>query len=311
MKNTVLEVKNLTKKFGSPTGEFTAVDNLSFEIKDGEILGLLGPNGAGKTTTIQMLLGVMEPTKGDITYFDKPFKKNREEILKDVNFSSTYISFPWHFTISEILEVFARLYEIPNRKNRIQKLLQEFELEHLVKRQFLMLSAGERTRLFLTKAFLNYPRIILLDEPTASLDPDIAVRVRQFLKKQKKEYNVSMLFTSHNMPEVEEMCDRVLILNHGKIIDKGSPEKLAKKIGHCTIELTIVKDEKRATRLLKEKEFMFEQEKYRFKILLDEKNIAEFLSFIAEEGIKYDEITIEKPDLEDYFLQTIGEKTDD
>lgn len=307
MQNTVLEVKNLMKKFGN----FTAVDNLSFSIKEGEILGLLGPNGAGKTTTIQMLLGVMEPTKGDISYFDKPFKKNRETILKDVNFSSTYISFPWQFTVSEILEVFARLYEIPNRKKRIQKLLQEFELEHLVKKQFLMLSAGEKTRLFLTKAFLNYPQIMLLDEPTASLDPDIAVKIRKFLKKQKKEYNVSMLFTSHNMPEVEEMCDRVLILHHGKIIDEGSPEKLAKKITHCTIELTIVKDEKRATRLFNEKEFPFEQDKYRFKLLLDENNIAEFLSFIATEGIKYDEITVSKPDLEDYFLQTIGEKTDD
>lgn len=307
MQNTVLEVKNLTKKFGS----FTAVDNLSFSIKEREILGLLGPNGAGKTTTIQMLLGVMEPAKGDITYFGKPFKKNREAILKDVNFSSTYISFPWQFTVSEILEVFARLYEIPNRKKRIQRLLQEFELEHLIKKQFLMLSAGEKTRLFLTKAFLNYPQIILLDEPTASLDPDIAVKVREFLKKQKKEYNVSMLFTSHNMPEVEEMCDRVLILHRGKIIDEGSPEKLAKKITHCIIELTIIGDEKRASRFLKEKEFPFDQDKYTFKILLDENNIAEFLSLIAGEGIKYDEITINKPDLEDYFLQTIGEKTND
>lgn len=307
MQDVVLEVKNLAKKFGN----FTAVDNLSFSIKEGEILGLLGPNGAGKTTTIQMLLGVMEPTKGNIIYFGKPFKKNRGVILKDVNFSSTYISFPGQFTVSEILEVFARLYEIPDRKKRIQKLLQEFALEHLVKKQFFMLSAGEKTRLFLTKAFLNYPRIILLDEPTASLDPDIAVKVREFLKKQRKEYNVSMLFTSHNMPEVEEMCDRILILHHGKIIDEGSPEKLTKKITHCTIELTIVEDEKLATRFLKEKEFPFDQEKYTFKILLDESNIAEFLSLIAGEGIKYDEITINKPDLEDYFLQTIGEKTDD
>lgn len=303
----ILEVNNLTKKFGN----FTAVDNISFTLRDGEILGLLGPNGAGKTTTIHMLLGIMDSTRGDIFFFGKLFNKHREEILRQINFSSTYISMPWHFTVSEILDIFARLYEIPDRKKRIQKLLEEFELEHLAKKQFFTLSSGERTRLFLTKAFLNYPKIILLDEPTASLDPDIAVKVRQFLKKQRREYNASMIFTSHNMPEVEEMCDRVLILHHGKIIDEGTPEKLAKKIAHCTLELAIIEDEKRAAKLFEEKEFPFEQDKYTFKILLDENNIAEFLSLLTREGVKYDEITIDKPDLEDYFLQAVGEKTGD
>ncbi len=311
MQEPILEVKNLTKKFSARSGDFIAVDNISFSLADGEILGLLGPNGAGKTTTIHMLLGILQPTAGAVIYFGKEFNKNKEQILKSINYSSTYISLPWHFTIAEILEVFARLYEIPDRQKRIRKLLVEFELDHLVKQSFSTLSAGERTRLLLTKAFLNYPRILLLDEPTASLDPDIAVKVRQFLKKQQKEYNVSMLFTSHNMPEVEEMCDRVLILHHGRIIDEGTPEKLARKISHCTIELVIIKDVKRASHFLEEKEFPFEQEKYRFKLLLDEGNIAQFLTLLAEEGIKYDEITIDKPNLEDYFLQAVGEKTDD
>ena len=211
MKQNVLEVKNLTKKFG----KFTAVDNISFEIKDGEILGLLGQNGAGKTTTIQMLLGLMEATSGEISYFGKNLINHREEILQQVNFSSTYISLPWFFTIDENLDIFARLYQIPDKKKRIDKLLQEFEVEHLRKKQYFMLSAGERARVLLTKAFLNYPKVILLDEPTSSLDPDIAVKIRKFLIKERDEYNVSILLTSHNMAEVEEMCDRVIVIKSG------------------------------------------------------------------------------------------------
>ncbi len=304
MQKVVLDVRNLTKKFNSSSGEFIAVENLSFSILDGEILGLLGPNGAGKTTTIQMLLGVMTPSKGEIEFFGKSFYKHREEILKQVNFSSTYISVPWLFTVKEVLEVFARLYEIPNKQRRIEKLLHEFQIEHLVNKQFYMLSAGEKTRLLLTKAFLNYPKIILLDEPTASLDVEIAVKVREFLKREKKEYNVSMLFTSHNMSEVEEMCDRVVVLNNGKIIAQDKPEILAKTIGDAQIELLISKDAQKAKELFEKIEIPFERERNYFKIPLDEKRIAEFLMLLAEHKIEYEEIGINKPDLEDYFLHT-------
>lgn len=307
--NTVLEVKNLTKKFGRPPNEFVAVDNLSFNIKDGEILGLLGPNGAGKTTTIQMLLGVMDPTIGEIRYFGKEFKKHREEILKDVNFSSTYISLPWWFTVSEILEIFARLYEVPNRKKRIEKLLAEFEIEDLKNKKFNMLSAGEKTRLLLTKSFLNYPKILLLDEPTASLDVEIAIRVREFLKKEQKEYNVSMLFTSHNMAEVEEMCDRVVILRNGKIIAEDRTENLAKAILHCEIKL-LINNTNKAKYFLDNKKIPYEIRGKYFKITVDEKEVADFLMLLSAEKIEYDEITINKPDLEDYFLQIVGGKND-
>jgi len=146
----------------------------------------LGRNGAGKTTTIQALLGVMDATEGTIHYFGKPFPQKREEILKHINFASTYISMPWLFTVEENLNIYAMLYEIPDKKKRIDKLVNEFEMNHLRKKQFSMLSAGEKTRLFLAKAFLNYPKLILLDEPTASLDPDIAIKIRQFLKKKRK-----------------------------------------------------------------------------------------------------------------------------
>lgn len=304
MTKIVLEVKNLTKKFGN----FTAVDNLSFNIKEGEVLGLLGPNGAGKTTTIHMLLGVIAPSKGSIRYFDKDFYKNREEILKEINFSSTYISMPWLFTVSEILDIFARLYEVPERTKRIHKLLTEFEIDHLAKRSYFKLSAGEKTRLFLTKAFINYPRLILLDEPTASLDPDIAVKIRKFLKKEKNEYNVSMLFTSHNMAEVEEMCDRIIVLRKGKVIAKDSPENLAKQMTNCIIELLITKDNKKASTFLSEQKIRFENEKNLFSIYIDEKDIANFLIALSRENIEYQEISINKPDLEDYFLQTVKDK---
>lgn len=298
----VLEVKNLTKKFGN----FTAVDNVSFSIKEGEVLGLLGQNGAGKTTTIQMLLGVMDASFGEIIYFGKPFKEHRGEVLKQINYSSTYISFPWQFTVWENLEVYARLYEVPDRKKRIEKLLKEFELDHLVKRQFRMLSAGEKTRLLLTKAFLNYPKLILLDEPTASLDPDIAVKVREFLKKEKKEYNVSMLFTSHNMEEVEEMCDRIIILRNGKVIEEDTPESLAKRITTCQVVLTMTNTNK-AKKFLDAKMLPYEVSRNQFSMTVDEKHVADFLMLLASEKIEYSEIAINKPDLEDFFLQVVNQ----
>jgi len=299
--DNVLEVKNLTKKFG----DFTAVDSVSFSIGDGEILGVLGPNGAGKTTTIQMLLGVMSPTAGEVFYFGKSFLKHREEILKKANFCSTYISLPWQFTTMEILEIFARIYEVPDSKPRIKKLLKEFEIEHLEKKHFSDLSAGEKTRLLLTKAFLNYPKIILLDEPTASLDPEIAVKIRDFLKKEKKEYNVSMLFTSHNMAEVEEMCDRVIILNHGKIIVEDTPENLAGKIKNCELELLIIKDENKVDTFFKNKKIKHRKERNNFFIPIREQEIGSFLTALTNEKINYEQISINKAGLEDFFLQTI------
>lgn len=301
MQNPILEVKNLTKKFGT----FTAVDDVSFFIEDSEILGVLGPNGAGKTTTIQMLLGVMDPTEGEITYFGKTFKKHREEILKNVNYSSTYISLPWWFTTQEILEVFGRLYEVPDRKKRIKKLLAEFELEHLGDKQFFMLSSGEKTRLLLTKSFLNYPKILLLDEPTASLDVEIAVKVREFLKKERKEYNVSMLFTSHDMSEIEEMCDRVIILKSGRVVAEDTPENLARNITQSEIVLFIKNDAQKALEFLKKTKTPFKQDQYLFTVKTHERKIAEFLMLLAQEKIEYEEISINKPSLEDYFLQVI------
>jgi len=298
MLNKVLEVKNLTKQFG----DFKAVDSISFSLKEGEILGLLGPNGAGKTTTIYMLLDVMEPNGGSISYFGKTFKKNRSEILKRINFSSAYISLPWLFSVNQVLSVYADLYEIPNRKKRIDKLLSEFEIDHLRKKEVHTLSAGEKARLLLTKAFLNYPEIILLDEPTASLDPEIAVKIRQFLKKEQREYKVSMLFTSHNMSEVEEMCDRVIILNHGKIIAEDTPENLANEITQSVIEI-LIKDYKDAEKVFESEKINYKKDGNIFFINVETKKISDFLIILANNKIEFQDISINKPDLEDFFLK--------
>jgi len=300
MYKNVLEVKNLTKKFGN----FTAVDNTSFEIREGEILGLLGPNGAGKTTTIQMLLGIMHQSNGEINYFGTSFKKHRSAILKRINFSSAYIDLPKLLTIDEVLKVFAYLYEIPDKEKRINKLLKEFEIEHLRKKAIHTLSAGERARLLLTKAFINYPEIILLDEPTSSLDPEIAVKIRGFLKKEKKEYGVSILLTSHNMQEVEEMCDRIIVLHHGKIIAENSPHNLTKTLSNSRIEL-IVENKLELENFLKNNNIKFQRDNSIFTIDIKEKHISKLLAQMAAEKIEYQDISINKPDLEDYFLDVI------
>lgn len=298
MVKKVLEVNNLTKSFG----EFTAVNNVSFFLKEGEILGLLGPNGAGKTTSIHMLLDVMSPTSGDIIYFGKKFNQDRSGILKKINYSSAYISLPWFFTVDQVLSVFADLYEIPNKKKRIDKLLEEFEIIHLRKKAVHTLSAGERARLLLTKAFINYPEIILLDEPTASLDPDIAVKIRKFLKKEQKEYKVSMLFTSHNMTEVEEMCDRVIFLNHGKIMAEDTPENLAKQITDSNIEI-LIKDSETAEKHFEKNKITFTKDGNIFNLNIKTDQISKVLTGLSSEKIEFQDITINKPDLEDYFLK--------
>jgi ABC-2 type transport system ATP-binding protein len=299
----ILEVKNLTKTFGLTSNKFTAVDTISFSLKEGEILGFLGPNGAGKTTTIQMLLGVLNPTSGNVQYFGKDFKKNRENILEQVNFSSTYTNLPWLLSVEECLTFLSYLYKIDNRKKRIEKIVSIFKLEKLLKQQIMELSAGQLTRVNLAKAFLNYPKVLLLDEPTASLDPDIAAYIRKFLLEQRKEFATSIIITSHNMSEVEEICDRVIFINHGKIIANDTPEKLAKTIETCHVELQIKDGLKRIEEYCKAEKLAYKIENRFIVIDVKELEIPNFLQDIMKKGIEYTEISIAKPTLEDFFLQ--------
>lgn len=294
----VLTIKNLTKKFG----EFTAVDDISFQLKEGEILGFLGPNGAGKTTTLQMLVGSLTPTNGEIDYFGKSLYRNREEILDKINYSTTYTSLPWNLSVQENLNFISFFYTIPNRKKRLEKIIESFKLSDLLKQRVEGLSAGQKTRLNLAKAFINYPKVLLLDEPTASLDPDIAKYIRDFILEERKEYKVSIIFTSHNMKEVEEICDRVIFINHGKIIANDTPLGLAKKIDITQIEFLPEKMETLVDFCRKEN-IVFEVNKNYLTISTREKEISKILRKLTEKNIHYDEISINKPTLEDYFLK--------
>lgn len=224
----IIEVSNLVKKFGP----VTAVDDISFNIEEGKITGFLGPNGAGKTTTIQMLLDLITPTSGTIKIFGKEVHNNREYVLSRVNFSSPYVALPGNLKVWENLATFARLYGVKDVRKKIKELSGFFGIEGFMNKMTSSLSTGQLTRLNLTKALLNDPQLLLLDEPTASLDPDIADRTRNLLMKIQKERGVTILYTSHNMVEVEELCERVIFINKGKIIDDGAPEQLVLKYGH-------------------------------------------------------------------------------
>ncbi|MDH7476266.1 MAG: ABC transporter ATP-binding protein [Microgenomates group bacterium] len=304
----ILQVKNLTKRFGPADSGFLAVDNVSFSLKEGEILGLLGPNGAGKTTTIQMLLGVLTPTAGDIFYFGKNLKTAREEILTEINFSLTDVNLPWDLTVKENLTFLSYLYQIDDRKKRLNKLIDIFNLYQLLDLQIQDLSAGQRTRVNLAKAFINFPRVLLLDEPTASLDPDIANYIRQFILNERKQFKVSLIFTSHNMAEVEEICDRVIFINKGKIIADDTPENLARtiEISHLTL---LVKDGlKRTIEECQKNQLLYRLEGRYIIVDLKERQIPNFLKTLIDRGVFYDEIAIDKPSLEDYFLEVAKRK---
>jgi len=300
----VLEALSLCKKFKA----FKAVDSVSFGLKKGEILGLLGPNGAGKTTTIQMLLGILNPTSGYVKYFGKELNGNKEEILEKVNFSSTYINLPWRLKISEILKYNSYLYQINNRKERINKIVTMFKLETLLNKQVLSLSSGQVTRLNLAKAFLNFPQVLLLDEPTASLDPETADYIRHFILNQRKKYGVSILFTSHNMTEIEKICDRVIFIKNGKIIAEDTPKNLPKTIKNCKLELVMIDGLKRTIELCSKSNLSYNVYKRAIEIEIKEKEIINLLNKLAKKKIEYDQISIKKPDLEDYFLKIVKEK---
>lgn len=300
----VLEVKNLNKSFSASGGkDFKAVDNVSFSLKEGEILGLLGPNGAGKTTTIQMLLAVLTPTSGTIEYFGKPLAANREEILEKLNFSSTYTNLPWILSVEEVLHYTSYLYNINNRKEKMAELIEKFRLSDILKLRLSDLSAGQSTRVNLAKAFINDPKILLLDEPTASLDPEVAKLVREFILEQQSKKKISVIFTSHNMTEVEEVCDRILFINNGEIVADDTPDNLMKSIEICTLHLKIdKKKEKQLMDYCKETNEPIIYEEKEYKIDLKESEISDLLTFLSKNNIEFYEISIDKPTLEDYFM---------
>ncbi len=225
-KNVILEVRNLKKKFG----QFTAIDDISFSLREGEILGFLGPNGAGKSTTIYCILGLIDGDEGEIKIFGKDIKKYRSEVLKQVNYAAAEFSLPWNLKLSECLYVYGKIYEVGDINKRIDELLEVFEISHLKNKHIRELSFGQRARGNLVKAFLNHPKLLLLDEPMASMDPDVVDKGISLIKKIQKEEKISILYTSHNMWEIEEVASNVVFINHGKIIAEGSPLELTKEV---------------------------------------------------------------------------------
>ena len=236
MENLV-EVKNLSKKYGSKE----AVKDVSFCIKENEILGLLGPNGSGKTTTIGMLLGLLKPTNGEIIIDGKKIEEKRIETLQKINFISPYIELPKKLTVKQNLIVYCKLYNVLDTKNRIEYLTEKLRLGDLLHRVTGELSSGQKNRASLAKALINNPRVLFLDEPTASLDPEIGDFVRSFLENYKKERKISVLLASHNMNEVTRLCKTVLMMKDGIIIDKGYPSELIKKHGRKNLEEVFLK----------------------------------------------------------------------
>ena len=236
MQNLV-EVKDLKKSYDLKE----AVRGISFKIKDNEILGLLGPNGSGKTTTIGMMLGLLKPSNGEIIIDGKKIEDNRIEILKKINFISPYIELPKKLTVKQNLIVYCKLYNVLDIKNRIEYLVEKLRLKDLLNRVTGELSSGQKNRVSLAKALINSPTVLFLDEPTASLDPEIGDFVRSFLENYKKEKKISILLASHNMNEVTRLCKTVLMLKDGVIIDKGYPDELIEKHGRKNLEEVFLK----------------------------------------------------------------------
>jgi ABC-2 type transport system ATP-binding protein len=228
----VLSVNGLCKTYGREV----AVDEISFNVRRNEIVGLLGPNGAGKTTTINMVLGVLEPTRGTILIEGVDVRKQRSRALGCTNFAAVYAPLPGNLTVTENLSFFGRLYSVKNLNERIEELLEEFELSRFRNTKSGVLSSGEQTRVSLAKAMINRPQLLLLDEPTASLDPATADDVRTMIKRCTGSGTGGVLWTSHNMYEVEDVCDRVLFLSKGKILLDGDPKKLPGEHGLKTLE---------------------------------------------------------------------------
>lgn len=296
----VLEVKNLTKKFKNTV----AVDGISFSIPRGKIVGLLGPNGAGKSTTIEMILGLIAPSAGTIRIFGKDIEKEREAVLGRINYASTYIQFMSRLTVFENLKVFALLYNVADVEKKVHQVAEELDMEDLLNILFFKLSSGQKTRVVLAKTLLNDPDFLLLDEPTASLDPDIAFRVRAILKRVHKERGVTMLYTSHNMAEVEEMCEEIIFLQKGKIVSEGTPEALKRTIRDYYLEISVARGRQKIfSEFLNTKQWEFQRKAGHFSIKTTAENLASMLRIISQRDFGIYDIDINKPDLEEVFLK--------
>ena len=235
--NTPLEVINLSKIYNNKI----AVKEISFKINKNEIIGILGPNGCGKTTTIGMILGLLKPSNGKVLLNGIEIEKKRVDLLNNLNFISPYIELPKKLTVKQNLEVYGRLYDVRNLKDKIEDLTQKLRLREIINKITGELSSGQKNRVSLAKSIINDPAVLLLDEPTASLDPETGDFVRSFLEDYQREKRASILLASHNMNEVERLCSSVLMMKNGVIIDRESPRELIQKHGRKNLEEVFLK----------------------------------------------------------------------
>ncbi len=234
----LIEVNNLTKIYN----EFIAVNKVNFKIEKNKTIGLLGPNGCGKTTSIGMFLGLITPTEGKILINNKNLNDyKRDEILSQINFASPYVELPKKLTVKQNLLIYARLYGVKDLDKCINEVSSDLDIKKFFERKTGELSSGQKNRVALAKSLINNPKILLLDEPTASLDPDIGDFIRSYLQEYKSKNEVTILLASHNMNEVERLCDSVIMMKNGKIVDRGTCEQLIKKHGRSNLEETFLK----------------------------------------------------------------------
>jgi ABC-2 type transport system ATP-binding protein len=297
---SALEVQNLTKLYGS----FRAVDSVSFSVPRGKIVGLLGPNGAGKTTTMQMLVGITLPAAGTICYFGLDLQRHRGACLQRINFSSSYNNLQSRITVWENLIVFARLYRVARPEDKIRELGSYFGITELMGQRFLTLSAGQRTRVNLAKALLNDPEVVLMDEPTASLDPDIADRTLSHIESLRESRDLSIVYTSHQMDEVTRICDEVIFLDRGRIVAQDTPSGLTKRIANERVRVTFEGDASQVISALRGRFADVQLPAPNVVVVTGEQHLAAPAIFaIGNSGVAIVDIAVEKPTLEDVFLQ--------
>jgi ABC-2 type transport system ATP-binding protein len=232
MNNPAIELENVSRRFA----DVVAVDDVTFSVRRGSICAILGGNGAGKTTLLSMLLGLLLPSAGRLSVLGCDMQRHRYRVLHRINFSSPYVDLPQRLTVRENLSVYARLYSVRRFRQRIGVLAEQFEIEDYLDRVYGTLSAGQKTRVALVKALLNRPDVLLLDEPTASLDPETAGTIRSLLRYYQQESGATLLMASHNMLEVERLCDDVIMLRAGNVVDRGSPASLLQRYSRSTLE---------------------------------------------------------------------------
>ena len=232
MKNCVVKVSNLVKIFDKRK----IIKNISFDVSENSVVGILGKNGAGKTTLLGMLMGLILPSSGKIEILGKDLNKKKNEILKKINFQSPYVDLPKKMTVEQNLYFYSRLYGIKNFKDIVNDLVDQLKMKDLIKKNYGSLSAGQKTKVNLCKALINNPKLLLLDEPTASLDPETSIFIREFLLKFQKKNNSSILITSHNLDEIQSICSKIILLKYGTVVSDGNLNEILKSKNYSTLQ---------------------------------------------------------------------------